>query len=332
MANILITGGAGFIGCAIARELAQHSEHSIVLVDNFSRGQEDEDLQQVLALPNISFIQGDLTKPEFFTTLPVNIEYIYHLAAVIGVRNVLEHPDRVLYVNAISTLYLYEYAKTLPALKRILFSSTSEIYAGTMKHFGVAVPTPESVHLTLDDIRSPRTTYMLSKMYGESIAMNYGAMYNIPSTVVRYHNVYGPRMGFLHVIPEMFIKIRNAAATGEALDVFSPTHTRAFCYVDDAVRATIAVAEAPNTAGEIINIGNSQEEMSIRELVNRISQIMGLTVKFREQPDTPGSPARRCPDTSTIERLTGFRPTVLLNEGIQRTFEWYRSRLDKRHE
>ncbi|MCU0428244.1 MAG: NAD-dependent epimerase/dehydratase family protein [Candidatus Kapabacteria bacterium] len=328
MANILITGGAGFIGQAITRKLSDNPQHHITLIDNLVRGRIDTDLQEILDRPNVQFIQGDVTDMAFFDSLPTNFDYIYHLAAVIGVRNVMEKPDKVLYVNAISTLYLFEYAKRLPNLKRILFSSTSEIYAGTLKHFGIAVPTPETEHLTLDDITSPRTTYMLSKMYGESICFNYGRLYNIPFTVVRYHNVYGPRMGFLHVIPEMFLKIRDNAT----IDVASPAHTRAFCYIDDAVASTILVTEHDATQAEIINIGNQAQELTIRELVQTIAKVMGKSITINELPDTPGSPARRCPDTAKIKQLTGFEPQVNLEEGVTRMYAWYKDKLDTRHE
>jgi UDP-glucose 4-epimerase len=330
MPNILITGGAGFIGQAISRALSDNPNNFITLVDNFARGRVDADLQAVLDRPNVTFLEGDVTDAAFFASLPDNFEYIYHLAAVIGVRNVMEKPDKVLYVNAISTLLLFEYAKRLPNLKRVLFSSTSEIYAGTLKHFGITVPTPETEPLTLDDITSPRTTYMLSKMYGESICFNYGKLYNIPFTVVRFHNVYGPRMGFLHVVPEMFIKIRDN--DGGTIDVASPTHTRAFCYIDDAVKSTILVTGHAQTQGEIINIGNAEQEIAIRDLVKTIAKVMGKNISLNELPDTPGSPARRCPDTSKIKALTGFAPTVALEDGITRMYAWYADKLDSRHE
>jgi nucleoside-diphosphate-sugar epimerase len=338
MPNILITGGAGFIGQAISRALSDNPNNSITLVDNFARGRVDADLQAVLDRPNVTFMQGDVTDAAFFASLPTNFEYIYHLAAVIGVRNVMEKPDKVLYVNAISTLLLFEYAKQLPNLKRVLFSSTSEIYAGTLKHFGITVPTPETEPLALDDITSPRTTYMLSKMYGESICFNYGKLYNIPFTVVRFHNVYGPRMGYLHVLPKMFIKIRDKSATAEntatdaVIDVASPTHTRAFCYIDDAVKSTILVTEHAQTQGEIINIGNAEQEITIRDLVKTVAKVMGKPITLNELPDTPGSPARRCPDTSKIKALTGFVPSVGLEDGITRMYAWYADKLDSRHE
>jgi nucleoside-diphosphate-sugar epimerase len=328
LSSILITGGAGFIGQAVARALSDKPNANVIIADNFARGRMDAELQALLERPNVRFLQGDLTDKAFFDALPTDVEYIYHLAAVIGVRNVLENPDKVLYVNAISTLYLFEYAKRLPNLKRVLFSSTSEVYAGTLKHFGIAVPTPETEKLALDDISSPRTTYMLSKMYGESICFNYGRLYSIPFTIVRYHNVYGPRMGFLHVIPEMFIKIRN----NDVIDVASPTHTRAFCYIDDAVRATITATEHPKAAGEVLNIGNQREEIAIRDLVRTIARVMQKDITINDLPDTPGSPARRCPDMSKLKSLTGYEPSISLEEGVARMYAWYADKLDEKYE
>ncbi|MCS6808657.1 MAG: NAD-dependent epimerase/dehydratase family protein [Bacteroidota bacterium] len=328
MLRILVTGGAGFIGQALARRLSDDPQYHIVVADNLVRGRLDADMQELIRRPNVEFVEGNVASVEFFDTLPTNFDYIYHLAAVIGVRNVIENPDKVLSVNALSTLHVCEYAKRLPHLRRILFSSTSEVYAGTLKYFSLRIPTPETEPLTLDDITAPRTTYMLSKIYGEAVCCMYGKLYDVPYTIVRYHNVYGPRMGFLHVIPEMFVKIRDH----EIIDVASPYHTRAFCYIDDAVTATILAAEHDATQGEIVNIGNSSEEVSIRELVQNIAHIMGKEIRIQELPDTPGSPRRRCPDISKIQRLTGFKPRVCLRDGITRTYAWYKDRLDARHE
>ncbi len=327
MEKILITGGAGFVGLAMARRLLDEG-HQVDLLDNMARGQADQDLLALLAKPRARLIEADLTDPRAFLGLDKDYDLIFHLAAVIGVRNVMNHPDKVLYVNAISNLNLFEFAKGMPRLRRLVFSSTSEIYAGTLHHHGLPLPTPEDVPLALLDIQSPRTTYMLSKMYGESICFNYGRTHGIPFTILRFHNVYGPRMGFQHVVPEMFLKI----ARDSRVEVASPTHTRAMCYIDDAVDMSLRAARAQEAQGQVLNVGNPDQEVSILRLVETVAKVLGRDIETVPMPDTPGSPARRCPDISRIVALTGFRPRVDLEQGIRLTYDWYKHRLDKPHE
>jgi nucleoside-diphosphate-sugar epimerase len=288
----------------------------------------DMEFQELISQRNVHFIKGDLTDPGLFMNLDKDYHYLYHLAAVIGVKNVVRNPDKVLHTNALSTLNVYEYAKHMKSLKKLFYSSTSEVYAGTLKLYGINIPTDESVPLVIEDITAYRTTYALSKIYGESIGFVYGRKYNIPFTSGRYHNVYGPRMGYAHVIPEMFIKIDK----NNVIDVPSSTHTRAFCFIEDAVEFTIRACENPNTNNEILHIGNSSEEISIRDLVVKIAGILGKSVTLNELDDTAGSPARRCPDITKIQSLTGYTPRVTLNEGIQRTYEWYKDKLGARYE
>lgn len=328
MKKILVTGGAGFIGYFLVKELLKDENNKIVIFDNMYRGRMDDEFKKIISNKNISFYQGDLTDYNLFMSLDRDFDYIYHLAAVIGVKNVIKNPDKVLHDNAIITLNLMEFAKNLKSLKKILFSSTSEIYAGTLKHFGLDIPTDEKVKLTLDDIKSPRTTYMLSKMYGESIFFNYGGKYNIPFTIVRYHNVYGPRMGFLHVIPEMLLKITNE----KVVEVASPKHTRSMCFVDDAVQMTIKACEKKITNKEILNIGNHNEEISIIDLTKTIANILGKEIEIKTLPDTVGSPKRRCPNISKIIKLTGYSPKVNLIEGIKKTYDWYKDKLNNKYE
>lgn len=325
MSRILITGGAGFIGYFLSARLAQNKANQITLLDNLSGiSQPDSQLQKLLGRRNIRFIQGDLLDKNSLLKLGKGYEYIYHLAAIRGVRNVLENPDQVLYVNGISTLNIFEYAKTLKNLQRIFFSSSSEVYAGTMKHFGLKVPTDERVQLTVEDISGDRSTYALSKIYGESAAFVYGRKYKIPVIIGRYHNVYGPRMGFVHVIPETFVKINKS----NVIQVPSPGHTRAFCYIDDAVEFTIRACENKNTVNEILHIGNPKEEIGIKDLVAKIAKILGKDITIQGLADTPGSPLRRCPDTAKIERLTGYAAVVALEEGIRKSYAWYKDKLN----
>lgn len=328
MSKILITGGAGFLGFSLAKKLFEDKNNKVTLIDNLSRGRMDTELQYLVEQGNMQFVQGDLTDPRLFVQLDKDYDYIYHLAAVIGVKNVMKNPDRVLYINALSTLNVFEYVKKMTRLKKLFYSSTSEVYAGTLKHYGIKVPTDESVLLSIEDVSADRTTYALSKIFGESAAFIYGRKYNIPVTIGRYHNVYGPRMGYAHVIPEMFIKI----TLNDVVDVPSPGHTRAFCFIEDAVEFTIRACENTNTSGEILHIGNSKEEIKIRDLVCKIAGLIHRDIKVNELEDTPGSPERRCPDIRKIVKMTGYSAKFSLDDGIRKTFDWYKDKLDMRYE
>ena len=328
MSSVMITGGAGFVGHALSKELLEKGADRIILVDNLSRGRKDEELEQLLENPKVTFMNVDLTDPSQVAKLPTDIEYVYHLAALIGVKHVLKNPDQVFSVNLQSVIFLLEHLKQAPNLKRVLFSSTSEVYAGALKHHGIPIPTPESTPLTIDDLNNPRTSYALSKIAGEAIGFQYARVHGIPFTAVRFHNVYGPRMGFAHVIPETMIKLSES----DQIPVPSPTHTRAFCYIDDAITATIACAESDKTRDESINIGNPEEEISIRNLVGEVAHAMDKNPEIEEMPDTPGSPSRRSPDITKLVGLAGFTPRVNLRDGIRQTYSWYKDRLSERFE
>jgi nucleoside-diphosphate-sugar epimerase len=324
--KVLVTGAAGFIGLALAERLARDEAAAVVLVDRLAPEHWDESLRALAARPNVTYRQADLADSASLATLPRDVEAIFHLAAVIGVEQVMRAPDRVLEVNALSTLNVFNYARGLPRPARVLFSSTSETYAGTLRHFDLPIPTPESVPLSIEDVTLPRSSYALSKIYGEAVAFAWRRIHGVPIAVVRYHNVYGPRMGFRHVIPETFVKI--AHSTG-VIDVPSARHTRAFCFIDDAVEATIRCAEAADTEGQIVHVGAAEEEIEIGRLVRKIAATMQREIEIRELPETPGSPRRRCPDTTKLERLTGYRARVSLDDGLRRTYAWYEHRLPR---
>ena len=321
--KILITGGSGFIGYFVAKALSAEKSNTVTIIDDLSRGVMDADFETLIARDNVHFIQAYLTDRNVLSGLQDDYDYVYHFAAIIGVKNVTENPDKVLYVNALTALNLFEYAKASKAVKKIYFASTSEVYAGSLRHGCIDFPTNEEVVLAIDDIHANRTTYAVSKIFGESAALVYGRKYDIPVTVGRYHNIYGPRMGCAHVIPETFFKI----AHNTIIDVPSPTHTRAFCFIDDAVEFTIRACECSAAKNEIVHIGNRQEEVSVRDLVMTIARVMGKNITINELPDTPGSPIRRCPDTSKVEKLTGYQARISLEEGVRRSYEWYKEKL-----
>ena len=317
MTKVLITGGCGFIGGHLARRL-EGAGHRVDLVDDFSRGVPDRDLKELLARPEVRLIERDLLDPGALAECDTDYDLIFHLAAIVGVANVLDRPYDVLHQNLVLLLNLLAFSERQDDLGRFVFTSTSEIYAGTLDAFGLEIPTPESAPITVPDVRVPRTSYMLSKLYGEALCLQG----NVSATVVRPHNFYGPRMGLSHVIPEL-LQRAHATPDGGALEVFSPEHRRTFCFIDDAVEMLSLAAESESCAGEVLNVGRQEPEVRIEDLARMVIDVVGRDLEVVGKPVTEGSPARRAPDMSKTAELTGYRARVDLEEGVRRTYAWY---------
>lgn len=316
--RILITGGAGFIGYHLALQLSRDPANHLVLVDNFVRGQLDQDLETLVKRSNIQLISGDLTDAVTFDELGSGYDEVYHLAAIIGVRNVLERPHEVVRINAIATLFLLDWF-VKGAGKKLLFSSTSEAYAWTQQFHTLPIPTPENVPLSLIELSNPRSSYAGSKIFGELAVTQYCAIYNKPFVIVRYHNVYGPRMGNEHVIPELY---RRALDGQNPLVVYSASHSRAFCYVTDAVVATISAMREKAADSQTINIGNDLEEVTIGELAQRLLEKAKIRATIAPQTAAYDPIVRRCPDISRARQLLGYKPQVMLDEGLDLILDW----------
>jgi len=316
--RILITGGAGFIGFHLARYL-KSAGHEVCLADNHIRGVRDPDFLELISDSRVASVEIDLLGSSETMSLGEDFDVIFHLAAIIGVRHVQERPYDVLVHNTRMLENVISLARKQQPGCRLLFASTSEIYAGTLKHFGLSIPTSEDAVLTVTALELPRTSYMLSKIMGEAMVQHSG----VPFTIFRPHNIYGPRMGLAHVIPE---QLKNAfdAAPGDAISVFSPEHKRAFCFVDDAVEMLARMAFNEACQGTTLNLGAQTPEVSILQLVQTCVEISGKTLTLNKLPPTPGSPERRAPDMRTTAKLLDYEATVGLRDGISRTWNWYR--------
>ncbi|MDP6097911.1 MAG: NAD(P)-dependent oxidoreductase [Gammaproteobacteria bacterium] len=319
--QILVTGGAGFIGFHIAKRLVSEGHH-ICLVDNLTRGIQDADLVELVSNPKVSLLEVDLLDRDATLALGIDFEAIFHLAAIIGVRHVLKRPYDVLTHNVRMLDNVIALAQRQTACSRLLFASTSEIYAGTLKHFDLTVPTPEHTPLALTSLESPRTSYMLSKIMGEAMVQHSG----LPFTIFRPHNIYGPRMGMAHVIPEQLKKTFDAVPGG-SIAVYSPDHRRAFCYVDDAIEMVQRMLTRESCEGKTMNLGTQAPEVTIREVVQTCADIAGKDLTLEELPPPPGSPQRRAPDMHKTAQLLDFKSRISLRLGIEKTWQWYRERI-----
>jgi len=325
--KVLILGGAGFIGGHLGACYAADGTR-VDLVDNFQRAARDANLAELQAKDNVRLIELDLADADAVSGLDRDYDVIFHLAAIVGVRHVLERPWSVLHDNTYLTFNAIEIARRQTALQRFLFASTSEVVAAAVEEGSALLPTPETTQLVLPDLAAPRTSYMLSKIYGEALCAHSG----LPATCFRPHNVYGPRMGLSHVIPELLGRA-VAAEEGAALDVASVEHRRAFCFVDDAVNELIALARAETAKGGTYNIGNGDAEVAIGEVARAVLAVTGRAdLSINALPPTAGSPSRRCPDMSQTIAATGYSPCIGLEEGIRRTFEWYRPVFENKRE
>lgn len=314
----LITGGAGFIGYHLAWELLDNG-YEVVLADNFSRGVKDTFLCELEKNERVVFRTVDLMNTEDVMQLGTDFEYIFHLAAIIGVQNVLNHSYDVLEKNVVLLLHLIDLAKQQKNLKRFVFASTSEIYAGTLQYYDMEIPTPETTPLTITPLEHPRTSYMLSKIYGEALLRQSA----LPFTIIRPHNFYGPRMGMSHVIPELLGKAYRLN-DGDKLEVFSVEHKRTFCYISDAVKMIRLLAESSKASGEAFNVGNETPEVTIGTVAEEIINIVNKQITIEAAPATAGSPVRRCPSMKKTIACTGYQGMVSLKEGIEKTYDWYR--------
>ena len=322
MRKILILGGAGFVGFHLAGKLAQDSENQITLCDNFWRGKQDAFFLDLLKKnPSIQSLSMDLTRRESYAPLVKEWDEVYLLAAVVGVKYTKEMPDFVLTTNTQIVLSALDWCREAK-IGKLLFSSTSEAYAGIFSTPSAPIPTPETVPLCISEILNPRFCYAASKILGEAAITAYASRYNIPAVIVRYHNVYGPRMGFEHVLPELSLRIVRKETP---FKIFGVNQTRAFCYVSDAVDGTIAAMRHQDRELKIYHIGDDQLEIRIGDLLQTLFKVSGYQPeKLEEIPAPSGSPERRCPDVSLARKELGYFPKVSLEEGMRKTFEWYK--------
>jgi nucleoside-diphosphate-sugar epimerase len=318
--HILITGGAGFIGAHLARRLLGEGAR-IDLIDDFSRGRLDAELTALAEQPAVRCLERDLLAPGSLEDLGEDYDLVFHLAAIVGVANVMKQPLAVLRRNVELLLGMLDFAARQKRLRRLVFASTSEVHAGSLLHLDLPIPTPETAPVALPDLAQSRSSYLLSKLYGEALCHHAG----LPVTVIRPYNIYGPRMGMAHVIPELLQRAERTP-DGGAMTVYSTRHRRAFCYVSDAVELIARLALAEDALDGIFNVGNQGEEVAIGRLAELIVTTLGRGIAIEAGPDTPGSPARRCPDMTRTSAVTGYEARVPLPEGLRKTCNWYRER------
>jgi UDP-glucuronate decarboxylase len=320
MDSVLITGGAGFIGMHLAAMLIRRGGR-VTVVDNFSRGQVEG---KALTTLGIRVVEHDLTEPLDKVLANEVFQHVVHLAAVVGVGQVMHQPQKVVRTNVLTTLNVLEYcAHAVP--ESFLFSSTSETSDGAVALGLTEPPVTEDIPFVSVRPHAPRSSYGLSKIVCEGLIRAAGEALGMRAKVARYFNIYGPRMGAAHVIPQLMLRLIHDPAT---LTIYGAQHRRAFCFIDDAVSATLHLMEDP-APWLVANVGNDTEEVTMLDLAGRIADIAELSPQIitREAPE--GSPLRRIPDLSVQRERLNYEPQAHLDVGLRHTWAWYSDHADR---
>jgi nucleoside-diphosphate-sugar epimerase len=315
--KILVTGSAGFLGYHLACALSQEKANYVVCVDNGIRGECDDLYKSLISQPNVEHHPIDLNERNSLDKLPENIDVIYHLAALNGTQNFYDRPFEVIRCCTLPTLNLIQKFAPLKRLRRFVYAGTSESYASTVTKFNWQVPTAEDVPLSIDNVFNPRWSYAASKIHGEIATIAGCNQFGTGFSIIRYHNAYGPRMGYHHVVPDFYERARNGVFA-----LYGYEDTRSFIYVDDAIRATLAVAEADGALGQVVNVGGSRE-ITILELGGLMMKVAGLKGEIDRYPSPLGSVKRRCPDLAKLRAITGFEERWTLENGLKETAAFY---------
>lgn len=313
--KVVVTGGGGFIGAHLVRRLV-HTGWEVAVVDTMLRGAASR-FEDVAS--EIEVCETDVRDENGLITAFSGAELVIHLAAVNGTENFYKHPELVLDVGIRGMLAVVNACRRAE-VPDLVVASSAEVYQTPE-----VVPTPENVALMLPDSINPRYSYGGSKIATELIAFDYAREHFRKMQVFRPHNVYGPDMGWKHVIPQFIVRAIEVLDGASGPVPFriqgNGEETRAFCYVEDAINGILTMYEKGNHR-EIFHIGND-EEVSIRELVDCLSEIMNGELTIVASPAAAGGTPRRCPDISKISAL-GYEPEISLTEGLRRTVEWYR--------
>ena len=319
--KVLVTGGAGFVGSHLAEALLARGD-TVYVLDNLSTGSIDN-IEHLKADRRFHYVIDSMMNEPVAAELIDRADVVFHLAAAVGVRLIVESPVNTIETNVHGTEMVLKLANKKK--KKVLLASTSEVYGKSNM-----VPFREDADLVLGATTKGRWSYACSKAIDEFLALAYWKEKQLPVVVFRLFNTVGPRQtGRYGMVVPNFVK---QALLGHPLTVFGDgTQGRCFTYISDVVEALIQLADHPQAVGEVFNIGNGTEEVTILDLARRVKARTGsrseITLVPYDQAYEEGfeDMPRRLPDTGKLCRLIGYQPKVHLDEILDHVIEYFRS-------
>lgn len=310
--DVLVTGGAGFIGSHLCERLLQEG-HTVLCVDNLITGSE-RNIAPLHAHPGFTFVRHDVIEPFDFS-----VDAIFHMASPASPLGYWEHPFETIRVNSEGTMRLLETARRSGA--RFLMASTSEAYGDPLVH-----PQTEDYFGNVNP-NGPRSCYDESKRLGETITAEFRRQYDMDTRIVRIFNTYGPnsQLNDGRMIPNFIVQ----ALKQEPLTIHGAgQQTRSICYVEDLVDGLIRAMWKPGTTGEVFNLGNP-EEHTVLEWAELIIGLCGSSSRVVFEAKRTDDPERRQPNIDKARRVLGWSPKVTPEQGLRRTIAWFRAELEQ---
>jgi len=316
MTKVLVTGGTGFIGANLIDGLLAEGYHVRAFDNNF-RGRRDN-LDKIIA--DVEVCEGDIRDYAAVCEAVKGCDHVYHLAFINGTEFFYKYPGLVMDVGIRGHFNVMDACRDYGVAK-FVYASSSEIYQTP----GV-VPTPEGVMGVVPDVMNPRYSYGGAKLIGELLTFHYAEQADMQRIAFRPHNIYGPAMGFEHVIPQIIQKIAHATLLFKKTEATIPIQgtgdeTRAFCHIKDAVKGILIAAEKGEDHN-VYNVGNDRETR-IADLVMLIAKHLETEITVVPGELQKGSTHRRLPDISKL-KATGYVPSISLEQGLRQTVRWYR--------
>jgi len=311
----LVTGGTGFIGSALVKRLVKEG-HNVRVLDNDIRGAAKR-LEKIS--DKIELIRADIRDSKDVQKACKGIDMVIHLAYINGTEYFYSKPELVLEIGVKGIVNVID-GCIKENVKELVVASSSEVYQTPEK-----VPTDENVAMSIPLPLNPRYSYGGGKIISELMAINYGRKHFDKVVIFRPHNVYGPDMGWQHVIPQFVLRMKDICKSNKEKKIKFPIkgtgkETRAFCYIEDFTDGLMLVLEK----GENMNIYNigTMEEISIENVAIEVGKYFGKDVEIISGKEVKGSTKRRCPDTAKLKKL-GYESKVPFKEGLKITAKWY---------